>query len=142
MEKIVIYGKGGIGKTTIANNIAVAFAQRGMKVLYIGCDPKGDCSLKLVDTSKTFKTLMEILLEKGERLSPEDMIIKGCHGIDCIESGGPAPGVGCAGRGIAIMMEEIEKHRIISGGEYDVLTELVRFYCKAAQTLHINIVGE
>ena len=42
MIKIAFYGKGGIGKSTTVSNISIALAQRGLKVLQVGCDPKAD----------------------------------------------------------------------------------------------------
>ena len=47
MIKLAFYGKGGIGKSTTVSNIAAAFAQKGLKVLQIGCDPKADSTLYL-----------------------------------------------------------------------------------------------
>ena len=40
MLKVAIYGKGGIGKSTVTSNLAAAFASMGKKVIQIGCDPK------------------------------------------------------------------------------------------------------
>ncbi len=40
MIKVAVYGKGGIGKSTTVSNVAAALAEKGMKVMQIGCDPK------------------------------------------------------------------------------------------------------
>ena len=108
--KIAFYGKGGIGKSTIASNTATAFASKGLNVLFIGCDPKAD-SVKNI-TGKKIKPIINGILEKGDLLSESDFLHKGFLNIACIETGGPSPGVGCAGRGIISMVEELEKHNV------------------------------
>jgi len=119
MEKIVFYGKGGIGKTTVATNISADFARRGMRVLHVGCDPKQDSTLKLLKSDEIPSTVIGRLVERGQDLKREDIINEGWSGIDCIESGGPEPGMGCGGRGISRMIEEMEKLGLLSSGEYD-----------------------
>ena len=42
MKKIAFYGKGGIGKSTTAANVAAALSLQGRQVCQIGCDPKND----------------------------------------------------------------------------------------------------
>lgn len=48
MIKIALYGKGGIGKSTTVSNLSAALAQRGLKVLQVGCDPKADSTRLLL----------------------------------------------------------------------------------------------
>ena len=48
MIKIAVYGKGGIGKSTVTSNLAAAFARLGKKVIQIGCDPKADSTINLL----------------------------------------------------------------------------------------------
>nr|MCR4744939.1 AAA family ATPase [Lachnospiraceae bacterium] len=48
MLKLAIYGKGGIGKSTVTANLAAAFAKMGKKVIQIGCDPKADSTMNLL----------------------------------------------------------------------------------------------
>ena len=48
MLKIAVYGKGGIGKSTVTSNLAAAFASMGKKVIQIGCDPKADSTINLL----------------------------------------------------------------------------------------------
>lgn len=118
MEKIAIYGKGGIGKSTIASNLSYIYAKKGMKVLHVGCDPKHDSTINITD--KRIKTVMETGLNawcEGKK----EIITKGVLGIDCIECGGPTPGVGCAGRGVLKMFEIIEEEGILKKGEYDIV---------------------
>ncbi|MDD4363861.1 MAG: nitrogenase iron protein NifH [Atribacterota bacterium] len=125
--KIAFYGKGGIGKSTIASNIATAFAFKGLNVLFIGCDPKAD-SVKNI-TGKNITPIINSILEKGDLLSKNDFLHRGFLNIGCIETGGPSPGVGCAGRGIISMVEELEKHNIFQLNWdviiYDVLGDVV-----------------
>jgi nitrogenase iron protein NifH len=110
-RKIAIYGKGGIGKSTTQQNTAAALAHfYGKKVLFHGCDPKADCT-RLILGGKPQETVMDTLREFGEDAVTIDRVVKtGFCGIKCVESGGPEPGVGCAGRGVITaisLMEEL-----------------------------------
>ena len=124
MENIVIFGKGGIGKSTIAASLSTVYALEGRKVLHVGCDPKHDSTVGLVDGA-----LIETFMEKHTRifgvrdhgeLRLEDLLVKGRLGIDCAEAGGPEPGVGCAGRGISLMLEAFQDLGVLQSGRYDV----------------------
>ena len=124
MEKIVIFGKGGIGKSTIAANLSTVYALQGRKVLHVGCDPKHDSTVGLVDGG-----LIETFMEKHSRvfgirdkgkLRASDLLVQGRLGIDCVEAGGPEPGVGCAGRGISLMLEAFQDLGILQSGGYDI----------------------
>lgn len=117
MEKLVIYGKGGIGKSTIASNLSVIFAQSGKRVLHVGCDPKHDSTIRILD-GKKIETVMDKVYANSENIS--DLITKGIHDIDCIECGGPPPGVGCGGRGVSRMFEILEDEQILEKGNYDI----------------------
>ena len=98
--RLAIYGKGGIGKSTIAANLSAAWANRRRKVLHIGCDPKSD-STRLLLGKRANTTVLDYLRSSApDGRSLSDIVIKGYGGIDCVEAGGPEPGVGCAGRGI------------------------------------------
>ena len=110
-RKIAFYGKGGIGKSTTQQNTASAMAHRfGKKVFIHGCDPKAD-STRLILGGKPQDTVMDMLRDEGEENVTVDKVVKtGYAGIRCVESGGPEPGVGCAGRGVITainMMEEL-----------------------------------
>jgi len=108
MKKIIaIYGKGGIGKSSTASNIAAACALEGYKVMMIGCDPKSDSSITLLG-GKRIPTVLETLKEK-KNVSKDDVIFEGFGGVLCMEVGGPEPGVGCAGRGIIVAIETLKK---------------------------------
>lgn len=124
MESIVIFGKGGIGKSTIAANLSTVYALQGRRVLHVGCDPKHDSTLGLVEGG-----LIETFMEKYGRvfgirdngqLRASDLLVKGRLGIDCVEAGGPEPGVGCAGRGISLMLEAFQDLELLKSGAYDV----------------------
>lgn len=116
--KIAFYGKGGIGKSTIASNVAASFSNLGLKVLFIGCDPKGDSTRNIM--GRKIKSVIQSLQEKGKNIEENDFIKIGFNGICCIETGGPEAGVGCAGRGIITMMEELENHKILER-DWDVI---------------------
>ncbi|WP_353095136.1 nitrogenase iron protein NifH [Tissierella praeacuta] len=107
MKKIAIYGKGGIGKSTTVSNIAAALSEMGLTVLQIGCDPKADSTRNLTE-GRNIPTVLDTLREKGDA-ELEDIIIKSNSGVLCVESGGPVPGVGCAGRGIITAFEKLEE---------------------------------
>lgn len=117
--RIALYGKGGIGKSTIASNISACFARRGMRVLQIGCDPKHDSTMLL--SNGEYETVLDVLCQKSlSELSIHDIVHRGKFGIDCIEIGGPKPGVGCAGRGIIKGIDTIERLGILEN-DYDVI---------------------
>ncbi|MBZ4655013.1 MAG: nitrogenase iron protein [Peptococcaceae bacterium] len=125
--KIAFYGKGGIGKSTIASNLSAAFSKLGLKVLHIGCDPKGDSTRNLV--GKRMPAVLKVLQEKGNFIEEKDIIYNGFNGIACVEAGGPEAGVGCAGRGISTMVEELEYLGVFKRRwdiiVYDVLGDVV-----------------
>lgn len=107
MKKIAIYGKGGIGKSTTVSNTAAAMAAMGLTVLQIGCDPKADSTRNLTG-GKNIPTVLDILRKNGDA-ELTDLVTKSSTGVLCVESGGPVPGVGCAGRGIITAFEKLEE---------------------------------
>lgn len=107
MRQIAIYGKGGIGKSTTTQNTVAALAEMGKHVLVVGCDPKAD-STRLLLHGLNQKTVLDTLRDEGEDIDLEDIIKDGYGGIKCVESGGPEPGVGCAGRGIITSINLLE----------------------------------
>lgn len=108
MIKIAIYGKGGIGKSTVSSNVSAALAQKGMKVMQIGCDPKAD-STSLLHGGKRIPTVLDLTRQKGNKLTLEEVVFEGVFGVKCVEAGGPVPGIGCAGRGIINALETLKK---------------------------------
>ena len=109
MIQLAIYGKGGIGKSTISANVSYLLSEMGMKVLQIGCDPKHD-STRLLLNGKAQRTVLEYIRDTApydRRL--EDVVCEGENGILCVEAGGPEPGIGCAGRGILSTFDTLRK---------------------------------
>ena len=122
MLKVAIYGKGGIGKSTTVSNVAVALAEKGMKVMQIGCDPKADSTI-LLRHGKKVPTVLELYNEKRQELKLTDMVQIGYGGVVCVEAGGPAPGLGCAGRGIITALEKLKEN-----GAYETYKPDIVFY--------------
>lgn len=130
MLKIAVYGKGGIGKSTVTSNLAAAFASLGKKVIQIGCDPKADSNINLLG-GEALKPVMNYLREYDEDPEKiEDISKVGFGNILCIETGGPTPGLGCAGRGIIAtfnLLEDLELFETYKPDVvlYDVLGDVV-----------------
>jgi nitrogenase iron protein NifH len=130
MRKVAIYGKGGIGKSTTTQNTVAALAEMGKKVMVVGCDPKAD-STRLLLGGLAQKTVLDTLREEGEDVNLDDIRRRGYGDTYCTESGGPEPGVGCAGRGIITSINLLEQLGAYSEAEnldyvfYDVLGDVV-----------------
>ena len=126
-KRIAVYGKGGIGKSTFSANLAVLFAQKGLKVFLIGCDPKQD-TVRLI-TGGYIPSILESyeqIMEQKMRLF--DCVVEGAYGIRCCEIGGPKPGVGCAGRGLIMALGLLKEKGLLSDPDiiiYDVLGDVV-----------------
>lgn len=108
MIQIAVYGKGGIGKSTTVSNISAALAEKGLKVLQIGCDPKADSTAALLDGRK-LTTIVDLIRTKGHDITLEEIITPGFNGVMCAEAGGPTPGLGCAGRAISAALELLKE---------------------------------
>jgi nitrogenase iron protein NifH len=130
MRQIAIYGKGGIGKSTTTQNTVAGLAEMGKKVMIVGCDPKAD-STRLILGGLAQRTVLDTLREEGEDVELEDITKAGFKGTICTESGGPEPGVGCAGRGIITsinLLEQLgayEAEKALDYVFYDVLGDVV-----------------
>ena len=107
MRQIAIYGKGGIGKSTTTQNTVAALAEAGKKILVVGCDPKAD-STRLLLHGLCQKTVLDTLRDEGDDIDLVDIVKPGFGETMCVESGGPEPGVGCAGRGIITSINLLE----------------------------------
>ena len=118
--KISVYGKGGIGKSTISCNLSIALSRRGQKVLQIGCDPKHDSTFTL--TNYLIPTIIDTLQQKDyhyEDVWPEDVIYEGYGGVDCVEAGGPPAGAGCGGYVVGETVKLLKELNAFY--EYDVI---------------------
>jgi nitrogenase iron protein NifH len=130
IRQIAFYGKGGIGKSTTSQNTIAALAEMGKKIMIVGCDPKAD-STRLILHSKAQATIMELASKRGsvEDLELDDVLKCGYLGIKCVESGGPEPGVGCAGRGVITAINFLEEEGAYDDEldfvSYDVLGDVV-----------------
>jgi nitrogenase iron protein NifH len=127
-KQIAIYGKGGIGKSTTTSNISAALAEAGYKVMQFGCDPKAD-STNTLRGGEYIPSVLDLLAGK-RRVDAHEAIFLGFKGIYCVEAGGPAPGVGCAGRGIITAVELLKQQQIFEELDidiviYDVLGDVV-----------------
>jgi len=130
MRKVAIYGKGGIGKSTTTQNTVAGLAEMGKKVMVVGCDPKAD-STRLLLGGLAQRSVLDTLREEGEDVELEDVRSQGFSDSLCVESGGPEPGVGCAGRGIITSINLLEQLGAYNDDEnldyvfYDVLGDVV-----------------
>lgn len=130
MRKIAIYGKGGIGKSTTTQNTVAGLAELGKKVMIVGCDPKAD-STRLLLHGMAQRTVLDTLREEGEDIDLDDVLKPGFGDTRCVESGGPEPGVGCAGRGIITSINLLEQLGAYDSDKqldyvfYDVLGDVV-----------------
>lgn len=108
LRQIAIYGKGGIGKSTTTQNLTSGLAEMGRNVMVVGCDPKAD-STRLLLGGLAQKTVLDTVRDQGSSLELDQIMREGFKGIRCVESGGPEPGVGCAGRGIITSINYLEQ---------------------------------
>ncbi len=127
-KQIAIYGKGGIGKSTTTSNISAALAKAGYKVMQFGCDPKSD-STNTLRGGKYIPTVLDTLREKNT-VKAEEVVFQGFGGVYCVEAGGPAPGVGCAGRGIITAVQLLKQLKVFDELDldfvlFDVLGDVV-----------------
>jgi nitrogenase iron protein NifH len=135
MRQIAIYGKGGIGKSTVSSNLSMALRERDLAVMQVGCDPKRDSTRSLTG-GRMIPTVLETLREHlragrdQSAITLEDIVFDGDDGVRCVESGGPEPGVGCAGRGVLTALQILKDlsafdHYQLDVVVYDILGDVV-----------------
>ncbi len=128
-QVFAIYGKGGIGKSTTASNLSVAFSKLGKRVLQIGCDPKHDSTFTL--TKQLVPTVIDILETVDfhhEELRPDDFVYEGYNGVMCVEAGGPPAGTGCGGYVVGQTVKLLKEHHLLEDTDiviFDVLGDVV-----------------
>ena len=126
MRQIAIYGKGGIGKSTVSSNLSMALRERGLAVMQVGCDPKRDSTRSLAG-GRMIPTVLETLREHlragrdQSAIALEDIVFEGANGVHCVESGGPEPGVGCAGRGVLTALQILKDLNAFDYYQLDVV---------------------
>ena len=108
LRQIAIYGKGGIGKSTTTQNLTAGLTEFGKNILVVGCDPKAD-STRLLLGGLAQRTVLDTLRQEGEDIDLDAVVKTGFGNTKCVESGGPEPGVGCAGRGIITSIGLLER---------------------------------
>ena len=136
-RRIAIYGKAGIGKSIISAHLSVALSKMGEKVIQVGCDPKRD-SVALLCGGIMPTILEQLKMVDAETEEPVEMteeildkvMFKGYNDVICCESGGPRPGIGCAGRGVLVAIQLLEEFNVlerfgITFAIYDVLGDIV-----------------
>lgn len=121
MKSIAIYGKGGIGKSTSSANLSAAFAELGLRVMQIGCDPKADSTKNLTGGHKIPSVLSLAEAHGVKTLTLDQVVHEGYGGVYCVEAGGPEPGIGCAGRGIISVMECLDSLAVYDELEIDLV---------------------
>jgi nitrogenase iron protein NifH len=120
IERIAVYGKGGVGKSVIATSLSARYAMDGLRVLHVGCDPKADSAIRLLDGLAEVRTVLDVLGNDPSAEATSEILNTGRHGIHCCEAGGPHAGLGCGGRGVARMIEYLDEMQILESGAYDI----------------------
>lgn len=125
--RLAVYGKGGIGKSTVSANLSSCLGSRGYRVVQIGCDPKHD-STRLLLGGRGQTTVLDAVRSGEYPPEYDDIVETGENGVLCVEAGGPRPGVGCGGRGVLTTFENIERLGIGRDADFricDVLGDVV-----------------
>ena len=126
MRQIAIYGKGGIGKSTVSSNLSMTLRERGLEVMQVGCDPKRDSTRSLTG-GRMIPTVLETLRDQvrvgrdQSAITLEEIVFSGHGGVHCVEAGGPEPGVGCAGRGVLTALQILKDLKAFDTYRVDVV---------------------
>jgi nitrogenase iron protein NifH len=94
-EHIVVYGKGGVGTSTIVSNVSAALVEAGFRILQIGCGHNGDSSSTL-NGGFGITTVWNQFAQYGA-VSFDTVVKRGFKDIYCIELGNPPSGYSPAG---------------------------------------------
>ncbi|MDF1564790.1 MAG: AAA family ATPase [Deltaproteobacteria bacterium] len=122
MERIAIYGKGGVGKSVVATSLSAHFGMSGKRVLHVGCDPKHDSAIRLLEPEAgDVRTILDVLGNNPHAEATTEILNIGRHGIHACEAGGPPAGLGCGGRGVARTIEYLDEVEFLEEGNYDVV---------------------
>jgi nitrogenase iron protein NifH len=128
MRQIAFYGKGGIGKSTIACHFSYSAAEKGLRVLQVGCSPKNDSTNQLLTDFPP--TILDVLrtkeydydeVEMDEIITESPMKFESGGKIFCAESGGPEPGIGCGGKGVVEAIETLSHLKVFDELKVDVV---------------------
>jgi len=106
-EHIVLYGKGGVGTSTLISNISAALVEAGFRVLQIGCGLKGD-SCGILNGGLQIPTVWD-QYEKHGTITFDSVVSRGFKDTYCIELGGPQ-----GASGTVQALDLLLKHELIS----------------------------
>lgn len=107
--------KGGVGKTTLALNLSLSFAQKGYQTLLMDLDPQGSIGLSLAGRPKHADGVYE-LIQKRDQIS-RYVIATRINGLSILPFGNPEFGdigewmkVTREGRALEALTFELERH--------------------------------
>ena len=137
MKQIALYGKGSIGKSTIATHLSYAIADQGYRVFQMGCDPMSDSTHNLL--TEYTKPILDVLTAKNfeyEDIEVADIVRRSPCRFDnggsvyCAEAGGPEPGIGCGGKGVIEAINTLKRLEVLDELQpdiviYDILGDVV-----------------
>jgi nitrogenase iron protein NifH len=109
-EHIVLYGKGGVGTSTLISNISAALVEAGFRVLKIGCGLNGD-SCGVLNGGFPVPTVWD-QYEKHGTITFDSVVSRGFKDTCCIELGSPQVEQGASGTAQAVDL--LLKHDLIS----------------------------
>ncbi len=109
-EHIVLYGKGGVGTSTVVSNISAALVEAGFRVLQIGCGLRGDSS-GILNGGRAIPTVWQ-QYQKSESISFDTVVSRGFKSVYCIELGRSQSVPGLSGTAQALDL--LLKHDLIS----------------------------
>lgn len=112
---IALYGKGGVGKSSIAANLSASLAEAGHRVVLVGCSPTADSTYPLL--GGVSPTLVSDYLQSPERIDPARLIATGYRGVGCVEIGDFLSDSHCTTRQIADALQRLHELTVLQ--DYD-----------------------